>query len=140
MVVRVRLTRFDSIQAQSIANRGGSALVRTATFATARRADVTVPIDTGRLAQSQNTTFRDRRTGSRGTVGYRAPYATPVHEGARARVIRPRRKRALAFTVRGRPVVVARVNWPGHRGQPWLFRALLREAGRLGFRVRPGVP
>lgn len=139
VAARIRLTRFDSIQAQKIADDGAFDLVQGVTFSTATRAQRTVPVDTGRLRASQNVNIGRRPGGVTGTVTYQAPYAAAVHQGARPRVIVPRRKRALAFRVRGVPVVVRRANWPGFAGQPWLFRTLVRVAGRRGFRVRPGV-
>lgn len=56
-----------------------------------------------------------------------APYAGPVHQGARPHVIRPRHARALRFEVDGGRIVFARrVNHPGNRAQPFLSNAVHR--------------
>jgi hypothetical protein len=55
-----------------------------------------------------------------------APYAAPVHEGARPHVIRPRNARALRFEIGDRVVFARRVNHPGQRAQPFLRDAVDR--------------
>lgn len=54
-------------------------------------------------------------------------YARAVEEGARPRVIRPRRAKVLAFRKAGRKrkVFARQVNWPGFRGR-WYFRDTMR--------------
>ncbi|GIV00846.1 MAG: hypothetical protein KatS3mg014_2544 [Actinomycetota bacterium] len=57
-------------------------------------------------------------------------YALAHHEGTRAHVIFARRKRALAFQVGGRWVVVRVVHHPGTRPNPYLREALEHVAAR----------
>lgn len=86
------------------------------------------PVRTGRLKASIHPDAV-RRTGpwSLNTgISADAPYAAPVHEGARAHVIRPRNARALRFEIDGRVVFARRVNHPGQRAQPFLRNAVHR--------------
>jgi hypothetical protein len=86
------------------------------------------PVRTGRLKASIHPDSV-RRSGpwsiSTG-VSADAPYAAPVHEGARPHVIRPRNARALRFEINGRVVFARRVNHPGQRAQPFLTNAAHR--------------
>ena len=60
-------------------------------------------------------------------VSVLAPYAAPVHQGARPHVIRPKNARALRFEVEGgRVVFAARVNHPGNRPNKFLANAVER--------------
>lgn len=87
------------------------------------------PVRTGRLKASIHPD-PVRRTGPWRIdtgVSADAPYAAPVHQGARPHVIRPRNARALRFEVDGGRVVFARrVNHPGQRAQPFLTNAAHR--------------
>lgn len=87
------------------------------------------PVRTGRLKASIHPDSV-RRTGPWQIdtgISADAPYAAPVHEGARPHVIRPRYARALRFEVAGGRVVFAqRVNHPGNRAQPFLSNAVHR--------------
>lgn len=103
------------------------AFVRTAS-ATAQSI---VPVRTGRLRASIHPDAVQRVGPWRieSGVSADAPYAAPVHEGARPHVIRPRIARALRFEVEGgRVVFAARVNHPGQRAQPFLRNAVHRVA------------
>lgn len=86
------------------------------------------PVRTGRLKASIHPD-PVRRSGpwsiSTG-VSADAPYAAPVHEGARPHVIRPRNARALRFEINGRVIFARRVNHPGQRAQPFLTNAAHR--------------
>lgn len=88
------------------------------------------PVRTGRL----KTSIRPdavRRVGPwsiESGVSATAPYAAPVHEGARPHVIRPRRAKALRFEIGGRVVFAARVNHPGNRPNRFLSNAAHRVA------------
>jgi hypothetical protein len=55
-----------------------------------------------------------------------APYAAPVHQGARPHLIRPRHARFLRFEVEGRTVFARQVRHPGQRAQPFLTNAAHR--------------
>lgn len=87
------------------------------------------PVRTGRLKASIHPDAV-RRTGPwriDSSVSADAPYAAPVHQGARPHVIRPRNARVLRFEVEGGRVVFARrVNHPGQRAQPFLSNAVHR--------------
>ncbi len=61
----------------------------------------------GRLVRIQNT----------------AKYAQPIEYGARPHVIRPRRKKALRFIVRGKVAFAASVNHPGNKPYRFLYKA-----------------
>lgn len=87
-----------------------------------------VPVRTGFLRSSIHPD-PVRRTGPWSIdtgVSADAPYAAPVHEGARPHVIRPRHARFLRFEVEGRVVFARRVNHPGQRAQPFLSNAVHR--------------
>lgn len=86
------------------------------------------PVRTGRLKASIHPD-PVRRSGPWSIdsgVSADAPYAAPVHEGARPHVIRPRYARALRFEVGGRVVFAQRVHHPGQRAQPFLTNAAHR--------------
>jgi hypothetical protein len=82
-------------------------------------------------------TMRARRTYVAGRVEVTAKYATMVHDGTRPHVIRPRRKKALRFLwkKKGRWVVLKKVNHPGTKARPWLWRALVEISVPRDFRV-----
>lgn len=65
------------------------------------------------------------------------PQAVFTNTGTRAHVIRPRSKRALAFTAGGVRVVVAKVNHPGTPATHWWDRQLtpatFRDAVRMAL-------
>jgi hypothetical protein len=87
-----------------------------------------VPVRTGRLRASIHSD-PVRRTGPwrvDSGISADAPYAAPVHEGARPHVIRPRNARALRFEIDGKVVFARRVNHPGQRAQPFLSTAVER--------------
>lgn len=71
-------------------------------------------------------------------VGSDLEYAGFVNDGTRPHVIRPRRAKALRFTVGGRVVFAKVVNHPGQRAQPFLDRALREVAAQRGYRFRAG--
>ncbi|MGH9248992.1 MAG: HK97 gp10 family phage protein [Acidimicrobiales bacterium] len=111
-------------------------LMTQATLGTAIHATRSVPVVTGELRFSQR--HRTRRIGLRaeGLVWYTADHAMAVHEGAKPHVIRPRRPGGvLVFQHHGRTRYAKRVFHPGNLSNPWLYRALLAQAGQLGFRV-----
>lgn len=86
------------------------------------------PVRTGRLKASIHPDPVRRSGPWRIDTGVSAdaPYAAPVHEGARPHVIRPRHARVLRFEVEGRVVFARRVNHPGQRAQPFLTNAVHR--------------
>lgn len=86
------------------------------------------PVRTGRLKASIHPDPVRRSGPWRIDTGVSAdaPYAAPVHEGARPHVIRPRNVRFLRFEIEGRVVFTRRVNHPGQRAQPFLTNAVHR--------------
>ena len=99
--------------------------VRTA----ANTARALAPIRTGRLKASikPDPVVRSGPWAIDTGISATAPYAAPVHEGARPHVIRPRNARVLRFEVEGGRVVFARrVNHPGNRPNRFLSSAVER--------------
>lgn len=88
------------------------------------RAQQLVGVDTTRLLRSI------RREAGRGYVDIVAgrqgqtPYLLPHHDGFPPMTIRPRRAKALRFTIGGRVIFAARVRHPGFAGTKFLARAL----------------
>lgn len=100
------------------------------------RAKVLAPVNSGRLRGSIKIKRGISLRGPKQTVYTNVEYAPYVENGTRPHVIRPRTKKALRFRVGGQFVIVAKVNHPGTRAQPFLSRAV-REVGiRNGFNVR----
>jgi hypothetical protein len=93
-------------------------------------------VDTGRLRASirveRRSTFGLRQ---RWTVGSDVEYAPMVNDGTRPHIIRPRRAKALKFTVGGRTVYAALVHHPGTRARPFLDRALADVARSRGYSI-----
>jgi hypothetical protein len=100
------------------------------------RAKVLAPVDTGRLRGSIKTKRTLSIRGPQYTVYTNVTYAPYVENGTRPHVIRPKTKKALRFKIGGNIVIVAKVNHPGTRAQPFLGRAV-REVGIAnGYAVR----
>ncbi len=99
------------------------------------------PVDKGIMRASHQMTMRARRTYVAGRVTVPAKYAHFVHDGTRPHVIQPKRKKALKFMSRtkGRYIIVRKVNHPGTRARPWLWRALVQAAVPRGFAVTRSV-
>lgn len=102
------------------------------------RARALAPVDTGRLRAS----LRIRRTltwrGPGATIGTDVNYAAFVHDGTAPHVIRPKRKKALKFKMGSRTVIVAKVNHPGTRANPFLTKALRQVSAQQGWTFRRG--
>lgn len=82
------------------------------------------PVKRGTLRRS--ITSRVEAGGRRGVIGTNLSYARPVHEGSRAHVIMPVKKRALFWKGARHPVRV--VHHPGTKANPFFARALRRLA------------
>lgn len=65
-------------------------------------------------------------------------YAEMVNDGTRPHLIRPRRAKALRFTVGGRVVYAKVVHHPGTRPNPFLDKALQKVARSRGYSFRQG--
>lgn len=96
----------------------------------ANQSRLTVPVDTGRLRQTIGEgpqRFVGLRTIT-GSTHAKTRYAAAVHEGRRARTIRPRTAQALRFNVGGRVVFAKVVHQGPMRGRPFMRNAGLRVA------------
>jgi hypothetical protein len=82
------------------------------------------PRKRGTLRRSHAT--RVEQGGNRGVIGTNLGYARAVHEGSRPHIIRPVRKKALAWKGGRHPV--KSVRHPGYRGNPWLKRTAAKLA------------
>lgn len=91
------------------------------------------PVDTGNMrrmiAEDPITVSGNHVYGG---VTSRAKYSRFVHNGTEAHIIRPRHKKALRFTMEGRPVIVRQVRHPGTRARPFLLNAAIEEVNKLG--------
>lgn len=135
MPAAYRLT-IDVPVAQAIAMDVATALVTDTTRRVLNRAIVLTPVRTGNLRGQNNSHVIRGRTSVTGEVFNNTSYADAVHNGNRAYVVRPRRKKALRFTTKGGDVVFSRwARIPARRGRPWLLRALQEIAIPDGFRL-----
>jgi len=138
----VRVARIRTRISQAALRRVGAQATGRQVTATTRkvfnRARVLSPWDTGNMRGEHTMTVTAQPAANRvvGRVSVRTDYAMAVHEGTRAHVIRPNRRKALRFRYRGRTVIVRQVRHPGTQGRPWLATALREVALRDGFAVR----
>jgi hypothetical protein len=77
-------------------------------------------------AKTRWVPFRGRAIKIQNTAGH----AHSIESGAKPHVIRPRRAKMLAFTVKGKLVFARKVNHPGNRAYRFLYRAT-NAAGRI---------
>jgi len=82
------------------------------------------PRRTGRMAEDVGSTIYGRMA----IVGFRTHYARFLEFGTRPHEIRPRRARALRFSMGGRIIFARRVLHPGIRPR-YLVRAVAEELG-----------
>lgn len=85
---------------------------------------------TGNLEQAVQSELK----GLRGIVYLdekKAPYGLAIHNGARARVIKPKYRKALRWADGGKFIFAKRVNWPGIRPDPFLYQALDANEGHI---------
>lgn len=109
------------------------------TYRAAGWAKQMAPVKFGRLRQSITVTTKDLT----GEVAVNVEYAGAVEFGSKPHIIRPRRKKALAFKPgagfrfwdEGGRVVVKYVKHPGTKAQPFLRPAMDKIAGKIG----PGI-
>jgi hypothetical protein len=79
------------------------------------------PIDKGTLRKSAVVSYGP---GPKAKIEYKATYAAAVHEGTKPHEIRPKNKKALAFEIDGKEIVVKKVMHPGTEPRPFLARAV----------------
>lgn len=128
---------IDRPAAQAVAMATALQVVTDVTRRVFNRAIVLTPVRTGNLrAQNQMRVLRTSSTEVTGEVFNDTSYAAAVHNGNRAYVVRPVRRKALRWVSKGGDVVFARsARIPARRGRPWLYRALVEVAGPAGFAV-----
>lgn len=88
-------------------------------------------VASGRLSRSLRTRVFVRGDVLVGVVQSRLFYGRILEHGTVARLIRPRRAKALVFQVGGRTIYAANVSHPGVRPRPW-FRTAWIEGEREG--------
>lgn len=137
MAVRVRVGRIrlemDQGATAQIAKDEAYRRVGDCTRRVYNRANVLTPVDTGTLRAGNQMRVSRAAPGARGLVYNDVEYALAVHDGSGPYTIRPRRRKALKFTVDGRTVFARSVRHPGTRGRPWMARAGREGAAASGF-------
>jgi len=79
-----------------------------------------VPVKTGRMKRSiQVEAYPDKRV-----ISVNVPYAMIVDQGSPPHIIKPRRKKALAFEKEGVIVVKSKVKHPGFKGRRFISETL----------------
>jgi hypothetical protein len=81
-----------------------------------------IPTRTNRLSNSIVQTFPKPLTCFTGTDGT-VEYAQSVYFGARPHPIFPNKKKALKFSMGGDSIFAGKVNHPGNKPNPFLFKA-----------------
>lgn len=122
----------------AITAAGLAIAVRGVTSVTRRvynRANVLTPVRTGRLRAANQMRVGVQGLKVQGEVFNDTAYAAPVHDGSKAYVVRPRRKKALRFVIDGEVVFARSARIPARRGRPWIYRAMLEVAAPLGWKV-----
>lgn len=114
--------------------------VARSTFRVGAGARKRVPVSNGKLRQS----ITEKVGKMQGVIAVNADYAGAVEFGSKAHIIRPRRKKALAFKPgagfkfwdeSGR-VVVKFVKHPGTKAQPYLRPAMKEEAPNFALTIK----
>lgn len=136
-MARFKVTaKLDRSHVLAVGNSLAAPYIAETTRLALNRMRVTAPKDTGRMANSLKMTMRVRRTFVAGRITASPKYTTYVELGTRAHVIRPKRKKALRFVSRrGQVVIVKKVNHPGTRPRPFMFRSLVEVGVPRGFKV-----
>jgi len=68
-----------------------------------------------------------------------APYAAMVHEGTRAHIITPNRRKALRWTSRGAFFFARRASHPGTKPDQFLYKAADKERDAVKARIQTGI-
>lgn len=83
-------------------------------------AEAAAPVDTRATVRSGKVVDREQTdVAQRARLRFNTPQAAYTNDGTRPHVIRPRNRKALAFTVGGRRIVVTKVNHPGNQATHW---------------------
>ncbi|TDC23418.1 hypothetical protein E1265_12840 [Streptomyces sp. 8K308] len=121
MAVEVRI---DAGRLQRLVRARGGRAERALRRRTERVASIARREAPGRLGAYVDTRIEEGPRGLTGVVRCDHPAVRYVLDGTRPHIIRPRRRRALRFTVGGRSVFAAYVRHPGTRANNFLARAL----------------
>ena len=129
--VRVKIDRTVAMsEAKNVVRRD----VTDTTRKIYNQASVNCPVDTGNMRAQHYMRTSETATKLKGQVGNNAKYAAAVHDGSSAHTIRPRRRKALRFTVGGTVVYARSVRHPGNPARPWLARAAQQVALQRNYR------
>lgn len=134
-VKSVKVDLFEPVIAGILQDDVGREVTKV-TLKVLNRARVLCPVDHGNLRGSHQFKIRSSQTRITGEVFTRVKYALAVHEGRRALVIYPKKKKALAFVWHGQPMVRKWVSQPARKGRPWLRDALREEATSAGWKMQ----
>lgn len=121
-------------EGMTVARRAVAKVVRR----TLNRSAVLVPVDTGLLRASGQSSVADRGLLVVGEIKYTTKYAAAVHNGRRALTIRAHGGGMLRFVVDGRVVYARQVRQPARAPRPYLSTALVEVAAGEGFTVTIG--
>jgi hypothetical protein len=139
-MIRVRIssvtTSVDNLSLDTAVRRIARVEVMDATRMIFNQASINAPVDTGNLRAQHRMAIKDLKGSVKGTVSNNTKYAAAVHDGSRPHIIRPKRRKALAFDPGGWEGIVVRkwVRHPGTKGQPWLRTAAIQVALRKGMK------
>ncbi|MGA5497698.1 hypothetical protein ACPCSP_25375 [Streptomyces cinereoruber] len=121
MSVEVRIDL--GVIARTLRLRNGTVARRLAQR-TERTADIAQREAPGRMGRYITWKVEEGPRGLQGVIVCDHPATRYVLDGTRPHIIRPRRKKALRFEVRGREVFAAYVRHPGTKPNDFLGRAL----------------
>ena len=131
--------QLDPSAVQSEGERAALKLVSKAQRTIGNTARMRSPSRTGHLRDTHRP-GPVRASGGRVTASVEAtaPYAAPVHQGARKHLIVPKNKKMLSWREGGNGprVFASSVMHPGSKPRPWLINAAKAEGPRLGFVVQ----
>lgn len=133
-VKKVDVELYRSVIDGVLHDLAGKDVMRT-TLRVLNRAKVLCPVDEGNLRASHQFRIKSSANGVTGEVFTKVKYALALHEGRRPVVIRPKHKKALAFTWHGQPMVRKWVSQPARPGRPWLRDALREVAAQEGYKM-----
>jgi len=137
-VKSVRVEIYAAVTKEILHDLAGKDVMRV-TLKVLNRAKVLTPVDTGNLRASHQMRLTSSSNKVQGEVFTKVKYALAIHEGRRAVVIRPNKKKALKFTWHGEQFVRKSVFQPARKGRPWLRDALREVAEGEGYKMVSGA-
>lgn len=148
-MIEIRLTKIkisvDRAAATDVGKDDGVRRVANWVRKAQNQAIVDCPVDTGNLRAHHRIEIKETATKIKGRVFNDTKYASAVHDGTKAHVIRGRRqrkptkkrpgkgKKTLRFEVNGIMVFRRQVHHPGTKGRPWLADAGKKVSSQEGF-------